>query len=106
MAAVSDPDGTPTDVTWQWARGNSTGGPFDDISGATSATYTTVADDVGNFLQITASYTDPEGIGQVRHRFDWPGSGRQHQAAFQQRHGHPHSAGEQCSGGERRWGRG
>ena len=64
MATVSDPDGTPTNVTWQWARGASTGGSFVDISGATSASYSVLADDVSNFLQITAPYTDPEGMGK------------------------------------------
>ena len=60
-ASVTDVDGTPTSVTWQWARGESSGGTFDDIGGATSATYTTVAVDVGDYLQATASYTDPQG---------------------------------------------
>ena len=64
MATVSDLDGTPTNVTWQWARGASTGGPFVDISGATFASYSVLADDVNNYLQITASYTDPEGMGK------------------------------------------
>ena len=64
MVTVSDLDGTPTNVTWQWARGASTGGPFVEISGATFASYSVLADDVNNYLQITASYTDPEGMGK------------------------------------------
>ena len=38
---------------------------WDDIQGlATSATYTPDEDDVGNFLQATATYTDEQGPGQ------------------------------------------
>ena len=65
-ASVTDLDGTPTSVTWQWRWGNSANGPWFDnlISNATSATYTTVAADVGRYLQATASYTDPESSGK------------------------------------------
>ena len=40
-------------------------GTFSTINGATSNTYTTVAEDVGKYLRATASYTDPPWIGQV-----------------------------------------
>ena len=63
-AAVTDIDGAVSNLTWQWARGDSATGSFSDISGATSDGYTTVADDVGKYLQATASYTDPEGSGK------------------------------------------
>ena len=63
-ATLTDLDGTTTSVTWQWARGDSSGGTFVDINGETSADYTTVADDVGKYLRATASYTDPEGSGK------------------------------------------
>ena len=59
-AAVSDLDGTPTSVTWQWARGSTATGSFANINGETSADYTTVADDVGQYLRATASYDDPQ----------------------------------------------
>ena len=62
--SVTDLDGTPTSVSWQWALGASASGPFAPISGATSSTYTTVAADVNRFLQATASYTDPQGSGK------------------------------------------
>ena len=64
-AAVTDIDGAVSDLTWQWARGSTATGSFSDISGATSAGYTTVADDVGSYLRATASYTDPEGSGKT-----------------------------------------
>ena len=59
-AAVTDIDGTVSGLTWQWARGGTATGSFADISGATSAGYTTVADDVGQYLRATASYDDPQ----------------------------------------------
>ncbi len=64
-ASVTDIDGTPTSVSWQWARGNSASGPFTNItSNGNSASYTTVAADVNKFLRATASYTDPQGSGK------------------------------------------
>ena len=63
-ASVSDIDGTASSVSWRWARGASASGSFANISGATSAGYTTVAADVGKYLRATASYTDPEGSGK------------------------------------------
>ena len=63
-ASVTDLDGTPTGVTWQWSRGNTAGGAFANIISATSASYMLVAGDVGKYLRATASYTDPEGSGK------------------------------------------
>ncbi len=63
-ASLTDLDGTPTGVTWRWARGDTVDGSFSNISGATSAGYTTVAADVTKYLRATASYTDPEGPGK------------------------------------------
>ena len=57
-AALTDTDGNPTSVTWQWARGDSATGTFSNISMATDATYTLVNADVGKYLRATASYTD------------------------------------------------
>ena len=61
MASVTDIDGTPTSVTWLWARGNTAGGSFANISSATSSSYTLVAADVTKYLRATANYTDPQG---------------------------------------------
>ena len=58
-AELTDPDGEPTDLTWQWARGSTAMGTFTDIGGATDANYTTVAADVERYLRATASYDDP-----------------------------------------------
>ena len=59
-ASVIDPDGTVSSESWQWARGNTATGPFSNINGATSASYTPVAADVGKYLRATVSYKDPE----------------------------------------------
>ena len=40
------------------------GGSYANIAGATSAAYTPVAADDGNYLRATASYTDAEGAGK------------------------------------------
>ncbi len=62
---VTDPDGAVTNLTWQWSIGNTPGGSFMNISGATSDTYTPSAEDVGKYLKATARYTDPHGAGKT-----------------------------------------
>ena len=63
-ASLTDIDGTPTSVRWRWARGDTAGGSFSNISSATSDSYTLVAADVGKYLRATASYTDPHSSGK------------------------------------------
>ena len=68
VAGVTDPDGDPASVTWQWALGTlDTQGTADttddtwdyaDISSAAAATYVPVADDVGKRLRATATYAE------------------------------------------------
>ena len=67
-ATLSDPDGGETDMEWQWSSGQTSGGTFANIEGATSATYTPVEDDPatedvdesdeGKFLRVTVTYKD------------------------------------------------
>ena len=64
-ADVSDPDGGVTSVTWQWARATSRDGPYTNITGATSASYTPVTADAGHHLRATATYTDRRGSGKT-----------------------------------------
>ena len=64
-AALRDPDGGVTGETWQWATSSSATGPWTDIAGETSASYTPVEADAGSFLQATASYDDAEGVGKT-----------------------------------------
>ena len=71
-ATLADPDNvTVSSVSWQWYRGDSAedasecaDADSDDcfIKGATSATYTPVADDTGKTLTAVATYTD--GFGE------------------------------------------
>ena len=60
-ASLTDPDGGVTGENWQWQSAASTDGPWNDLTGATSATYTPTADDVDDYLQATVSYTDGHG---------------------------------------------
>ena len=69
-ATVSDPDGDLTDVRWQWSSGPTRDGGFEDIEGATSASYTPTAGDpaddedtgdIGNYLRVTVTYNDAQG---------------------------------------------
>ena len=64
-ATVTDPDGGVTGVTWQWARSQDGSTGWNDIFGATSATYRPVAADLGDYLRATATYTDAEASGQT-----------------------------------------
>ena len=67
-AALSDPDGIKGSVAWQWARRETNRGNFENIDGATSATYTPRMDDdpstdedesdVGYYVRATATYND------------------------------------------------
>ena len=63
-ASLSDPDGNVAGVIWQWATSTDRSTGWTDISGATSASYTTVAEDVEKHLRATATYTDGEGPGK------------------------------------------
>ena len=58
LTAELDERDEETNVTWQWASSSSNTGPWDDITGETNNTYTPVEGDVGNYLRVTASYTD------------------------------------------------
>ena len=63
-ATLMDQDGMVSGETWQWAKSGAAAGPFDDIGGATNASYTPVEADVGMYLRATASYTDGHGPGK------------------------------------------
>ena len=57
-ATLVDPDDSVSGGTWSWSSSTTTTGTFTAITGATSASYTPVAGDVGNYLRATARYTD------------------------------------------------
>ena len=66
-ASVTDPDGTPTGVSWKWERDDDQTDAEDNtgdeelIEGAESATYTPTSDDNGKYLRAIATYTDGKG---------------------------------------------
>ena len=63
-SGIADPDGlTGATFTWQWIRVS--GSTQTRISGATSATYTVVAGDVGATLKVEASFTDDDGTDET-----------------------------------------
>ena len=81
----ADPDGAVSNLTWQWGRADTaTATSFPPISGATSASYTTVAADVGKFLRATASYTDPQGSGKSAFKVTGQISGSNSKPTFAQ----------------------
>ena len=57
-ATLVDPDDLVSGESWSWSSSTTTNGTFTAITGATSASYTPVAGDVGSYLRVTASYTD------------------------------------------------
>ena len=59
-ATFTDPDGGVTGETWQWER-SSDQSAWTIIAGATSDSYTPSAEDAGNYLRATVSYTDGQG---------------------------------------------
>ncbi len=63
-ASLSDPDGRASGVTWQWETSPNGSSNWTTIDSATSSSYTPRDDDVGDYLRVTASYTDPEGGGK------------------------------------------
>ena len=57
-ATLTDPDGSVSAEAWSWSKAATAGGAFTTIGGATDASYTPVAADVGMFLKASVSYTD------------------------------------------------
>ena len=65
LTATLEDDDVPTDTTWQWYRTSSRGSSGSTIAGATSASYTPGADDVGSYLRAVASYDDGFDTGNT-----------------------------------------
>ena len=63
-ASLTDPDGSVSDTYWQWARSANGSTGWRDIVGANSYRYRPVANDGGNYLRATASYTDGHDSGK------------------------------------------
>ena len=62
-AALSDPDGNVSAITWQWER-SADGEVWTGISGAAFASYKPIDTDIGSYLRATASYTDANGASK------------------------------------------
>ena len=62
-AAVMDPDGDVTSISWQWERSEDQM-TWTPIEGATSATYTPETADEGQYLRATVAYTDKQWCQQ------------------------------------------
>ena len=60
-AVLSDPDGETANVRWSWAR--SDGDDWNDIAGASRASYTTTTDNIGHHIAATARYDDTAATG-------------------------------------------
>ena len=75
-ASLTDPDGSLSSLSWQWSRSDAGSGPFSNISGATSPTYTPEADDQQKFLKVRVSYTDGHGSGKSIERITYVYDGR------------------------------
>ena len=63
-ATLSDPDGGVTGETWQWSKSMDMSS-WMDIAGATSMSYTPVAEDEGYYLRAMVTYTDAHGLGKM-----------------------------------------
>ena len=61
-ATLSDPDGGVNGVSWQWQR-SSDGRTWNDIPGATSASYTPTEADRGIMLRASVGYNDAAAAG-------------------------------------------
>ena len=67
-ASLTDPDGSITNLTWQWQTAASAQATmWTNITDATSEKYTPVAADAGKFIRAQASYDDGEGTGKQAH---------------------------------------
>jgi Domain of unknown function (DUF4082) len=62
-ATVSDADGLPATVTYQWQQ-SANGSTWSNINGATASTLTLGQAQVGSFVRATATYTDLLGSGE------------------------------------------
>ena len=63
-AALEDPDGVIGTIAWEWARSTNRR-DWIPIDGTGTASYTPTGDDVGHYLQATATYDDREGPTKV-----------------------------------------
>ena len=63
-ATLLDPDGGVSGPVWSWQR-SADGSAWDNVSGASGASYTLAAEDGSHYLRATASYADAHGAGKT-----------------------------------------
>ena len=65
-SGISDGNGlTTVSYSYQWLRGETASAAGEDISGATSATYTVVEADQGRYLRVRVSFQDDDGNAET-----------------------------------------
>ena len=64
VATLTDPDVVATQ-TWVWQRRTGTSGAWTDIANTDASSYTPSADDVGNYLRASVTYTDGAGPNET-----------------------------------------
>ena len=65
-ATLSDPNGNPAAVSWQWQRADDPANPiWVNISSATSVSYTAVAADLGKVIRAVVRYENEVGADQI-----------------------------------------
>ena len=62
-ASLTDPDGSLSNINWQWSRSDSGTGPFSDITEENGPNYVPVLPDKHKFLRIRVSYDDGYSTG-------------------------------------------
>ncbi len=60
-ATLNDEDTGHANIEWEWEKSDDGNDPWTAITGATSATYTPVADDEGDHLRVKVEYDDKHG---------------------------------------------
>ena len=63
-ASLQDPDGGVNGENWQWQSKNSETGPWNDVAGADSDSYTPQKSDIDRYLRAVVAYRDGHGSGQ------------------------------------------
>ena len=63
-ASLSDPDGGVNGESWQWQSSDSETGPWNDVAGSDSASYTPQKGDIDRYLRAVVTYRDGHGTGQ------------------------------------------
>ena len=62
-ASLTDPDGSLSNINWQWSRSDSGTGPFSDITEENGPNYVPVLPDKNKFLRIRVRYDDGYSTG-------------------------------------------